>query len=475
MKTFIAISLVIFSLALSSCSKKIIPDKPNLDKSHFKLDSLPQSEIDIPLQINLKPFYSLADKNVETIYASPGWPNDFVVENCDTRYMYRFKRGPFRITATGNVLNLNFTGTYIVAGAQRVCSGSGSNRVPVTPWTPTCTCGLKEGERRVEVGYKTTLNIKPNYTISANIERLEPKPLDKCTVCFWGQDITATVMQQIKERLDGAKAGILDSLNRLSLRPQMQQVWDMLNTSLKVYNMGYLQVNPEKIRVSTFFAKNDSLNLSIGVSARPLISLSKPEDHRTVVPDISDNRQRCGFNIFIDAIMDYDSLSNILNAQFAGKRIDLEKMGKYVIVEKCDLYGVDNEKLIIKIQFSGSDKGNIYLTAKPVFNKEKSELELHDLDFDIKTKDLLVKTAKWLFNRRILNELNKYSKFNTAEYASSFLTRINEMMNREIVSGVSSNGKVDSLQVLEIYPFAEHLIVRCKVSGQLSVRISSLK
>ena len=87
----------------------------------------------------------------------------------------------------------------------------------------------------------------------------------------------------------------------------------------------------------------------------------------------------------------------------------------------------------------------------------------------------MVRTAKWLFNRRILNELNKYSKFNTADYAKSFLAKINELMNREIISGVSSSGKVDTLQVLEIYPFAEHLVIRCKVSGQLSVRISALK
>ncbi len=60
MKTIVIISALL--LVLSSCSKKIMPEKPQLGRSQFLLDSLPLSEIDIPLQINLKPFYGIAGK-----------------------------------------------------------------------------------------------------------------------------------------------------------------------------------------------------------------------------------------------------------------------------------------------------------------------------------------------------------------------------------------------------------------------------
>ena len=119
--------------SLGACSKIIIPEKPALAKTYFSLDSLPISEIDIPLQINLKPFYGIADKNVQKIYASDGWPNEFIVDNCDTKYMYRFKRGPLHVATNGNSISFNFTGSYIIAGAQRICTGSGSDRVAITP------------------------------------------------------------------------------------------------------------------------------------------------------------------------------------------------------------------------------------------------------------------------------------------------------------------------------------------------------
>ena len=461
------------ALFFISCSKKIIPDKPVLSKTRFTTDSLPVSEIDIPILINLKPLYDIANKNVQTIYISPWWPNDFEVNNCDTRYMYRFKRGPLTIAAHANTVNFNFTGSYIIAGSQRLCTGSGSNRVPITPWTPTCTCGLNEGERRVNIGFKALINLENNYDVSAGLERMEPQPLDKCTVCFWGQDITPTVMAQLKMQLKGTGKTIRDSISRLNFRPQFQQLWDILNTSIRMYDMGYLEINPEKLRLSTFYAQNDTLHVSIGISARPLISLARPTAYRTVVPDISDFNHRKGFSIFVDAVMNYDSLSDLLTRQLYQKRIDLDRLGKYIIIERCEIYGTGNEKLIIKLEFSGSDKGSMYLTGRPYLDRQKNEIQIKDIDYDIRTKDMLIKTAKWLFNRRIINELNQYSSFNITAYTDTLLSKVNIQLNRQWQRSVFSSGAINNLQVIGIYPFTENLMLRCNLKGELSIRIDS--
>ena len=116
--------------------------------------------------------------------------------------------------------------------------------------------------------------------MATKLQPLEPKPLDKCTVCFWKHDITPTVLKQLKEQLREAGKEIEDSINRLNVRPLFQQLWDMLNTSVTMYDLGYLKINPEKIRLSTLQTKNDSLNISVGISARPLISLTKSTDYK---------------------------------------------------------------------------------------------------------------------------------------------------------------------------------------------------
>ena len=82
--------LSIFSLA--SCNNRLIPDKPFLSKTTFKMDSLPESELSIPIQVNMKPLYQLAEKKVATLFTSPNWPEDWISIDCASRYKYRHEQ-----------------------------------------------------------------------------------------------------------------------------------------------------------------------------------------------------------------------------------------------------------------------------------------------------------------------------------------------------------------------------------------------
>jgi len=453
---------------LVSCSKKIIPDKPSFEKTNFRLDSLPESEINIPIQVNLKPIYSMAEKTVDTVFTSPNWPNGWVQEECDTRYKYTFRRGPLQMKAAGTALLLGFTGYYRIIGSTRVCV----NGTALSPWTPACRCGYDEGERKVNVNFQNSVFISPDLKAKLSIKRLEPQAIDKCNVCFWGQDITTDVMNGLKEELDAAKADMEKNFGLYDLRPKFQQVWDQLNKVYSLHDLGWLQINPSKIRLNNLFARNDSLTIYLGLSAKPLINFEKPQEHLTVVPNISDFSNRAGFNIFLDAVLNYDSLSNIVTSQLKGKRFDLTS-SKYIIVNDCMLYGMDNENLVIKVSFEGSEKGIFYLTGRPVIDPTTKVIELKDLDFDIKSKSTLLRTAAWLFNKRIVNELRKYSRFDLTSNINTAITSINQQLNKEWAHGIQSNGRMDEIKILDLYPLREHLIVRSNCSGSLSVKVDA--
>jgi hypothetical protein len=459
----------LFSFIFVSCSKKIIPDKPSLAKTDFKMDLLPESEINIPIQVNLKPVYTLAEKTVDTVFTSSGWPDGWIQDGCDTRYKYSFRRGPLQMKPAGPSLVLGFTGYYRIIGSTRVCV----NGAALSPWTPPCRCGYDEGERKVNVSFQNSVSITPDLKANLSIRRLEPQPIDKCTVCFWGQDITGEVMKGLKEELDAAKTDMEKSFSGYDLRPRFQQVWDQLNKVYNLYGLGWLQINPSKIHINNLFARNDSLNINIGLSARPVVSFEKQTEHLTVVPNISDFKGQQGFNIFLDAILNYDSLSNIVTSQLKDKRFDLTS-SKYIIIKNCTLYGMDNENLIIKVDFEGSEKGLFYLTGKPLYDAATKTIEMKDLDFDIRSKNMLLKTAEWLFNRRIINELKKYSRFDLTSYINTAITTFNQQLNKEWIKGIRSNGKVEEIKIIKIYPLREHLVIRGNCSGNLSIKVDSI-
>lgn len=459
-------------LVFVSCSHKINPDRPALADTYFKLDSLPDSEINIPVQINLKPIYTMAEGQVDTLFTSPGYPEGWVQQGCETRYKYSFRRSPLQMKASGLSLNLGFTGYYKIIGSTRACVAGAA----VTPWTAPCRCGYDEPERRVTVSFSNSIAILPDYKVKMTIKRNEPQALDKCEVCFWGQDITKQVLNGLKTELDTAKATLERNYGTIDLKPQFQQVWNYLTQAYNVYDMGWLQVNPQRIKINNLYAKDDSLYMYLGLSARPVISFEKPADNPSTIPAIGNIGRREGFSIFLDAMLNYDSLSTIVNRHVANKEFDFNKgpVKKKFIIKDCRLYGTGNEKLIIKVNFTGTDNGTFYLTGKPVYTKESRILEIKDIDFDIKSKDALLKTSEWLFSRRIITEISRNTRFDLNEHIDTAKVRLNEQLNQEWIPGIRSAGQIDEIELIGIYPLNQSLVIRSNCSGSLSVKVESI-
>jgi hypothetical protein len=468
-------TLILFSLlaGLVSASQKINPENPDLAPGNFKLDSLPSSEINIPIQINLKPVYTMAEKSVDTLFTSPNYPDGWVQEGCATRFKYSFRRSPLQMKASGLSMNLGFTGYYQIIGSTRACV----NGTILSPWTPPCRCGFgSEGERRVNVSFTNSLSIQPDYKVKLGIKRNEPQPLDKCEVCFWGQDITKQVMKGLITELDAAKKDLDKNYGTVDLKPRFQQVWNQLNKVYSIYGLGWLKINPQRIRINNLFARNDSLNVYIGLSAKPAISFEKPAEQASAIPNIGSFSRQPGFSIFLDAVLSYDSLGTILNQQIQGKEFDFKKgfVKKKFIIEDCKIYGGGFEKLIIKIRFSGTNTGVVYLVGKPVYNKDKRSIEVTDIDFDIKSKNVLLGSADWIFDKKITKEISKQARFELGAYIDTAKISINNELNREWAKGIRSYGTIRDISLIGIYPMQQQLIIRSNCAGDLSVKVESI-
>jgi hypothetical protein len=214
--------------------------------------------------------------------------------------------------------------------------------------------------------------------------------------------------------------------------------------------------------------------MSIGISARPRVVQQRPADVRTVVPDLSVGQTRRGFSIYTDALLNYDSLTNILQSTMYKKRFDAEGTGKYIIVEKVQVYGSDGRKLNLKMAFSGSVTGTFFLSGTPVYDALSKELRMEDLDYDIQSKSVVVKTGEWLFNGKITRELARATRFNVKEYEKMLIDRTNAAFNTELRRGIYMKGGVHTVNIEKIYPFTDALVIRFSSKGDLEVLVNEL-
>lgn len=441
--------------------------------SRVSIDSLPESVIDIPIQVNLKPIYALAEKNVDTVFTSPNYPDDWVQADCATRYKYHFRRSPLKMSVKGTTLSLGFTGFYQIVGSTRVCAGG----TVLSPWTPGCRCGFDEPERRVNIGFTSAFQLRPNYVLNARISRSEPQALDKCEVCFWGQDITKDVMTGLKAELDASKKAMEDSFGNLNLRPYMQRAWNMLNDVYAIPNVGFFSLHPKKLRMQNINAQNDLLNINIGITATPVVSFARPAPQPSVIPDLSTANNPGGFNVYLEAALQYDSLSKVLNGYLENKRFDVSEglFARHIIVKNTQVSADTVGNLLIQVDFTGSFDGTAYFTGKPHYNPEKKTIEVEELDYDLKTRNLLLKTAKWLFNKKIVSELKKYTVFDLSQYYDTASRTLNDWLNREWTPGIRGTGSVSELKLTALHALPEHLLIRSNCAGKLGVTVSEIR
>jgi hypothetical protein len=448
----------------------ILPTVPDTLKQPLpQVNAMPLSQVDIPVVIALKPVYDWANKFIDTLYTSPDFPKGWLMQGCEVRYQYRFVRGPFRFMATNNILTALYTGTYGVRGSTRICSSIGNS-----VWTPACSCGFgTEKPRRIDAGFLTTFRLMPDYSLGVQVVLNKPVPVDKCSVCFFGKDITQTVADRLKIEMEASIADMQKKLQSFSLKPYLQTIWDTLQTPYAIPGFGYLNMQPEALRISQATLRNDSMFFSIGLSARPVLKAAAINS-RKPLPNLTDFKQRGGFALYIGQLLPYDSLNALVNAQAAGKEFTVGKglLKKTIHIDSVRMLG-GGEKVFLKVYLSRGIRGAVFLEGKPVWDGNTQKLEIKEVDYELKTRQLLVKSATWLMDGTIQKKLQEYTRFDLAEKVTQLKLQLEAQMNRDIAPGIKSKGKVFSLKVEKLTGQPEGIYIAGSMQGFLGLTVNA--
>lgn len=463
--------LILFSIIISciSCSRKTIaPASPVAEAWKPIPENIPVSTINIPVRISLQPLYKMAEQYVDKEFKSEGWPNEWLYDGCATRYMYHFRRGPLQLSFSGRKAEMDFTCYYQVKGAQRGCLAG----VGITPWSPPCSCGINEPERRMQLGFSADFYVRNDYTAGANISIKEPKTPDPCEVCFFKSDITSLIVKNVKPQLDTARVYAMKQMGAVSLRPQVQQLWNQLQQPVPMAGYGFFSINPEQILLNKLSADKDYLNVSIGLTARPHAGFERPEPVMPKLPPLQGGVDEDGFKVFADVHLTYDSLSRILNQQLSGTRIEGEKgvvKNKYIEIKEAAISSAGGNRLTLKIKVTGSVDGTVFLTGRPAIDTATGILTMNEFDYDVSTRNLLVNTAEWMLNKKITRKLNDAARFELDAYLQKLQTSLNTGLNRSLGKGITTNGAINRIAVAEITPQPGYLFVRLYALGNMNV------
>jgi hypothetical protein len=417
---FLLCTIIIF---LSACAE-IKPVEPAIQITKPGPTQQEASIIDIPIQVELKPYFKQADAAV---------PNKFTgkEDHCEgTSYSYVFERNPIEFSGKGNNLQFDIEGKYSLKvnycpSCTDVFDDNGTCVIPRL----YASCGVGEPMRKISISYNSSFELLPNYQLKSVTKLKEIKPLSKCEVTVFKYDATEDLVKEVKKALKDMAGDIDKKVSETQIKNEIDKAWKTMSKPMKIDKYGYLYIQPDKISVSNFQLNGSLLNFNIAMEAYPKVELTKNTTEPKPLPNLSNYLKKDGFNIQLDIIGNYDSLSRLLSSELKGKEIDIKK--NKVIIDSAKIFGAANQQLSFAISFSGKRKGTLYLIGTPTFDNVKQQISFPDLTFDLETKNALLKSGKWLFNDKITQSIRGFATYSLKTILDESAQKLEKLMKKQ--------------------------------------------
>lgn len=422
------------------------------------------SNLDIPITIDLTPYLNDTEKSIPKIFNGKE-------DNCSgVSFYYKFTRNPVLFEGKGDYLYYEVDGKYALnlnycPECTSLFDSKGTCVIPRV----YASCGVGEPMRRVSVGYTTKFKISPDFKFKTNTELRKFETIDPCEITVFSYDATGQLRKEVLTVLKDLEKDIDKKIASVDIRTQVENVWKMFSEPTSLGKYGYLSIQPKTISLSDVQFEKKKAYIDLNMTFQPVVSTNPPEIKKTPLPLLSEHKRSDGFNIDLDIVASYDSLSSILSSELAGKKVMIKK--NEVIFDSISIQGAANTQLTIKVAFSGKKKGTLYLVGTPEFDSLTQIISFPDLTFDLATKNALLKSAKWMFNSKITDIMRQNARFDLNPHLEEMKKIVQKEMNREISKGVKLSGKVESIALDGIFPNHENLVIRVNSTGSLKLNL----
>lgn len=302
------------------------------------------------------------------------------------------------------------------------------------------------------MSFNTAINFRNNWTISTNTQpngfRWVTKP-----VLDYGKiqiPITSLVEKSLKEQ-QGKFAKTIDQQMATQLNFQQYAVmaWNVFAQPFNIseeYNT-WLKISPIGVNITPlkFYGNEITTNIGMDIYSETFTG-SKPAATPTVksvsnfnvVPALADK-----FLLQTTANVPFSEATNIARNMFMNKEYDVR--GSKVKIKDIRVYGSEG-RVIIEAETEGYVNGKAIISGIPVYDETKKKIVLSNTKFNLRTANILQKTATLLFKGKIVKMIEEEYGIPTQDLELASKKSIEEAFNKEYYKGLKMNGRVFNLK-----------------------------
>ena len=454
---------IILALFLAAC-KSIEPIPPSSKPIEPTISKAKASSITIPIEVNLDNYFSLADKSIPTKFTGG-------VSACEgLTYNYELNRDQIKFSTIPNGIEYSTSVNYKLdlsycPKCTDLFNDKGNCIVPRF----FGSCGIKEPLRRADISFSSSIGLDQNYTLKSTTALKNLTLVDPCKITLVNYDITSILDKEIRKEAKTIEAEIDKQISSIDIKSTCVSAWQQLQNEIPIASYGYLKLAPNSIAVDKLIYSKNKLNFNVGIELFPSLKTEKSKLKYIPLPNLTEFKRKDGFEMTLDLNLSYDSLSSWIGGELNKTELEIEK--RKIIIDSIQCIGADGKRILLGLNFYGFRKGKLFFSAQPMLDSEKQMLRFVDIELDIKTKDVLLTTAKWLLNDQITKKIEEKSLFDLKPYLLDAKKEITASLNQDLDKNIHLQGEVDKLQLNELYPLKNNLFIRSTISGKLKLKI----
>jgi hypothetical protein len=358
-------------------------------------------------------------------------------------------------------------------------------RVPLKLWVFKKILGNRgiEAEGEIALAFKTTINIGSDWSIEPKTELIGYEWIKNMAVKtgLGGIDVKYIANMVIERSKTSLTSSIDNQLKtQFQIRKNLEESWALMQKPVPIsssYGTWWVKMTPQTVSMTPFRAISNDIIESV-ISATSLAEVIAGEQQPAFRPNSYLPNFALGMGNANDFIVNLTTDISFKEAEALAKNFvkgqKFNPGGKEIEVTDIQLFG-QNDKIVVNTTFKGSYSGSLYLVGRPVFNAMKNTIELEDLDYDLQSKSFLLKSAKWLFDKKILSKMKEACIFPLDDNVKFFKTMMNDQLqNYKFNNNVTLKGAVEDIKVDKIALVEGNIKIFVSSKGKLTLDVDGL-
>lgn len=333
----------------------------------------------------------------------------------------------------------------------------------------------------VKMGLTEKWEIQPDVSTAVEVKQCEVAGVN----CTW------LVKKQLgkiaSEQLQGLITDALkDQVGDLNTKDAIAPFWEGIQTPYKISSdpSVWLVVRPDALFYSGLNGNGDQGTMSFGVTGEMALHIGeKPAVKSLELPPLQQRNLAPACHLQIPVRADFKALSATTLEVLSKEAINLGD-GVNISVKGIEVYG-NGPVVVVRVAFQSegplepmNTEGYVFLSGKPVFNRDSQMVEVQDLEFDVHTKNILLQMADRLLHEKFRKTIENNLRWNIdelfkARFGKSPLDFANQQLGDiQPVDLVKLHTHFGRFEVLGIEWNKDQLSLNLALEGDISVKIA---